>query len=166
MALRKMAALGCAIAAMVMLLGPASAQQPSAAALATAREIVDVKGTSALFNPVISGILERARITFLQTNPNLQRDLDAVGAQLRTEYAPRISEIRENLARLYAQRFTEVELKDVLAFYKSPLGVKVSAEEPKFVDDSMKFMDDWAEKLFAEVVNKFRTEMKKKGHDI
>lgn len=144
----------------------ANAQQPSAAALATAREIVDVKGTSAVFNPVISGVIERTRITFLQTNPNLQRDLDAVAAQLNKEYAPKQGEIRETIAKLYAQRFTEAELKDALTFYKSPLGLKLAAEEPKFVDDSMKFMDEWATKLADEMLSKFRVEMKKKGHDI
>jgi uncharacterized protein len=144
----------------------AQAQQPSADAMANAREIVDLKGAATLFNPVIPGVIERAKLVFLQTNPNLQRDLDSVAQTLRTEYAARNTEIRDQLARTYAQHFNEQELKDIVVFYKSPLGKKMNQEEPKFVDQSMTFVADWADKLLEEVSNKFRSEMKKKGHDI
>lgn len=141
-------------------------QQPSAAALATAAEIVDIKGASAMFSPVIPGVIEKIKLTFLQTNPNLQRDFDTVANALRAEYAPRQAQIREQLARLYTQHFNEQELKDILTFYKSPLGKKMNQEEPKFVEQSMTFVQDWADKLSDEVLVKFRAEMKKKGHDL
>jgi len=141
-------------------------QQPSPAALATALEIVDIKGAPAMFNPVIPGVIEKVKLTFLQTNPNLQRDLDAVAMALRTEYTPRQTQIRDQLARLYTQHYNEQELKDILTFYKSPLGKKMNEEEPKFVEQSMTFVQEWADKLADEVLVKFRAEMKKKGHDL
>jgi hypothetical protein len=153
--------------ALTMLAAPASAQQqPSAAALTSAREIVELKGAMNLFNPVVAGVVEKIKLTFLQTNPNLQKDLDAVAIELRKEYAPRSVEIRDQIARLYTQHFNEQELKDILTFYKSPLGKKMNEEEPKFVDQSMIFVEGWAEKLSEEVLGKFRAEMKKKGHDL
>jgi len=153
--------------ALTMFAAPASAQQqPSAAALASAREIVDLKGAMTLFNPVVPGVVEKVKLTFLQANPNLQRDLDSVANALRTEYQPRAAEIRDQIARLYTQHFNEQELKDILTFYKSPLGKKMNEEEPKFVDQSMVFVEGWAEKLSEEVIGKFRAEMKKKGHDL
>ncbi|HWV51793.1 DUF2059 domain-containing protein [Pseudorhodoplanes sp.] len=153
--------------ALTMLSVPASAQQqPSAAAMASAREIVEVKGAMNLFNPVVAGVVEKIKLTFLQSNPNLQKDLDSVAHALRAEYAPRAVEIRDQLARLYAQHFNEQELKDILTFYKSPLGKKMNEEEPKLVDQSMVFVEGWAEKLSEEVLGKFRAEMKKKGHDL
>jgi hypothetical protein len=160
------AAAACAVAATIMAATPAFAQQPSAAAMTIAREIVDMKKAADLFAPVIVGVVERNKLNFLQTNPNLQRDLDAVAAQLRGEYASRQAEIKENIARIYAVRFTEAELKEVAAFYKSPIGKKMTDEEPKFVDDTMRFMDEWTSKLADEVMGRFRTEMKKKGHEI
>jgi hypothetical protein len=155
------------LVALAMLAAPASAQQqPSAAALASAREIVEVKGAMNLFNPVLAGVVERVKLTFLQSNPNLQKDLDVVAKGLHTEYQPRIVEIRDQLARLYAQHFNEQELKDIVTFYKSPLGKKLIDEEPKVVDQSMIFVEGWADKLSEEVLGKFRAEMKKKGHDL
>jgi hypothetical protein len=67
---------------------------------------------------------------------------------------------------MYAQRFTEQEIKDTLAFYKSPLGKKLLAEEPAFFDQSMAHAQDWANKLSEQVIARMRAEMKKKGHDL
>ena len=62
--------------------------------------------------------------------------------------------------------FTEQELKDILAFYKTPLGKKLIVEEPKGVDEATKRVDDWANKFAEEVLAKMRAEMKKKGHNL
>jgi hypothetical protein len=96
----------------------------------------------------------------------LGKDLNEVAAKLHAEYASRSAEIVNDVAKLYASRFTEQELKDILAFYKSPLGRKLIVEEPAILDQSMKNAQVWAENLSQEVIAKMRTEMKKRGHDI
>jgi hypothetical protein len=68
------------------------------------------------------------------------------------------------VARNYATFFTEQELKDVLAFYKSPAGKKLVSEQPKVVDASLKFAQTWANSLSDQVIAKMREELKKKGH--
>jgi hypothetical protein len=40
------------------------------------------------------------------------------------------------------------------------------AEEPKALDQSMTYAQDWARRLSDEVVVKMRAEMKKLGHDL
>ena len=142
------------------------AQQPSATAIATAKELITVKGTTALYDPILIGVVEKAKGVFLQTNPMLQKDLNEVAAKLRTELAPRIAEVVNETARLYASRFTEQELKDAIAFYKSPLGRKLLAEEPALADQSMRSAATWADKLSEEVMNKMRAEMRRRGHDM
>jgi uncharacterized protein len=144
----------------------AAAQQPSAAAIATAKELITVKGAAAIFQPIVVGVVERTRSILLRTNPMLGKDLGEVAAQLRTEYAPRSAELLDDAAKLYASRFTAQELKEALAFYKSPLGRKLVAEEANVIDQSMKNAQAWADKLSEEVVGKFRVEMKKRGHEI
>ena len=96
----------------------------------------------------------------------LGKDLNEVAVKLRAEYAPRKAEVLNDMAKLYASRFTEQELKDALAFYKSPLGRKLMAEEPNILDQSMKNAQTWADRLSQEVIAKIRTEMKKRGHEI
>ena len=57
-------------------------------------------------------------------------------------------------------------MKDLVTFYKSPLGLKLVANEPKAIQGSMAYMNEWAQS-FAEVINgQFRAEMKKRGKEI
>src|SRR6266568_4474550 len=96
----------------------------------------------------------------------LGKELNDVAAQLRTEYAPRASQLVDQVAQLYARTFTEQELKDALTFYKSPLGRKIVNEEPKVLDDGFRRIQQWANKFSEEVMSKMRAEMKKKGYDL
>ena len=140
--------------------------QPSAAAVATAREIVELKGATTMFDSVIPGVIEYHKKLLLSANPNLSKDLDEVTIRLVKEFAPRRAEVRLEIARGYASRFTEQELKDILAFYKTPLGKKLIVEEPKGVDEATKRVDAWAAKYSEEVLTRLRAEMKKKGHTL
>jgi uncharacterized protein len=153
-----------AVAVALVAFGPAAhSQQPSAAAMSTAKEIVTVTGATTLFNPLIAGVVEQAKLLFLQQNPGLSKDLNEIAIKIRNDLAPRFDELVNDVARNYAIHFTEQELKDVLAFYKSPAGKKLISEQSKVVEASMKFAQDWANKLSDEVIGKMREELKKRG---
>ena len=114
-----------AMLAACLLSAPALAQQPSAGAITAARELVELKGGAAMFDPVIVSVIEQTKAALLQTNPQLAKDLNDVAAQLRTEFTPRRNELMNEAAKLYATAFTEQEIKDMTTFYKSPLGRKM-----------------------------------------
>jgi hypothetical protein len=153
-------------AVLIACAAPAQAQQPSPAAIASAKEVITMKGAAKMFDPLIPGVIEQAKNLFLQSNPGLVKDLNEVAATLRTEYAARRDEVGNEIARLYATHFTEQELKELAAFYKSPLGKKMIEEEPKAIDQTMAFAQSWGDKLSEEIIGKMRREMKKRGHDI
>jgi hypothetical protein len=143
----RLAAMAVALSAF----GPAAyGQQPSAAAMATAKELIATTGSTNLFNPLIAGVIEQAKILYLQQDPSLAKDLNEIAAKMRSDLKPRFAEITDEVAREYASKFTEAELKTMLVFYQS----------------SMKFAQDWANKLSDEVVPKMRDELKKRGHNL
>ena len=146
--------------------GPARAQQPTPAALALAKEIVVVKGGAAMFDPLIPGVIERAKESFVPTNPQLAGPLNQVAAQLNKEYAAKRADVINEVSKVYAEHFTEAELKEILAFYKSPAGRKMIVEEPKAIDQSLKAAQTWATSFSDVVLKRFREEMKKKGYDL
>jgi len=94
----------------------------------------------------------------------LQKDLNEIAQKMRTDLQPRFAEVINEVARQYAAHFSEQELKDILAFYQSPVGKKMLSEQPKVVNGSMQFAQDWANKLSTEVTAKMRDELKKRGH--
>jgi hypothetical protein len=142
------------------------AQQPSRNSIALAKEIMEIKGAKKLFDPLTRGVVEQVKRMILQTNLALQKDVNDVSALLQREFEPRIAQMMDEVVRIYATKFTEQELKELLAFYKSPIGRKSIVEEPRALDESMAFGSTWADKLAEEVLTRFRAEMKKRGHDI
>jgi len=154
-----------AVAFALVAFGPAAhAQKPSAAAMATAKELIASTQATTIFNPLIAGVVEQAKLLFLQQNPALAKDLNEIAGQIRDELSPRFSELSDEMALLYATHFTEPELKAILVFYQSPAGKKLLMEQPTVVDASMQFAQDWANKLSDQVIAKMREELKKRGH--
>jgi len=137
---------------------------PTLSELLIAKELIELKGATRAFDALVPGVIEYHKNNLLQINPNLSRDLNQVAQQLTNELGPRRTEMQQVLARVYAQYFTEQELKEALAFYKTPLGKKLITEEPKALEESMKAADDWSRKFAEEVVEKIRAEMRKRGH--
>ena len=137
--------------------GPAEAQtpNPSAAAIASAREILDLKQAASIYTGAVSNVIQNMKSTLLQSNLNYQKDLNEVALQ-----------IANDVAKIYAQNFTEAELRDLVTFYKTPLGKKALVMEPKALNDTMSFMDQWALKFSEEVNGRFRAEMRKRGKEI
>jgi hypothetical protein len=146
--------------------GGARAENPTPAAIALAKELVALKGGAAMFDRLIPGVVERAKNSFVPTNPQLMGPLTEVAERLKKEYGPKSAEITNEVARVYAEHFTEAELRDIVAFYKSPAGRKMAAEEPKAIEQTLRAANEWAAKFSDVVLERFRVEMKKKGHDL
>jgi hypothetical protein len=156
-------AVGLAVAITVFA-GPARAQQPSANAIAIAKEIITVKGSANAYNGMVSALIERIKGMMLQTNPTLGKDLNEVAVKVRADYSSSVSTPLNDAAKLYASKFSEQELQAVLVFYKSPAGKKVIEQEPLIFEQSMQSLDQWSDHFGQEIIAKFRAEMKKKGH--
>jgi hypothetical protein len=155
---------------------PAEAQQKNApapaakaaspAALAAAKEILAMKNASAMYANAVPGLVEQTKNTLMQSNLNYQKDLNEVALIVAKNLAGREKEIGEGMAQVYANEFTEQELQGLVTFYKSPLGQKLLTSEPRAIQFSMSYMNQWAQQ-FAETINgQFRAEMKKRGKDI
>jgi hypothetical protein len=121
-------------------------------------------GATAVFNPLIAGVVEQARLLYLGQNPALAPDLNQIAAQIRKDLQPRFSELTDEIAKLYADAFTDSEMKEILAFYQSPIGKKLIEVQPKMTEASMNFAQNWANKLSEEVTARMREELMRRGH--
>ncbi len=141
-------------------------KQASPAAIAAAKEILTMKNASAMYASAVPNLVEQTKNALLQANLNYQKDLNEVAVVVAQKLAGREKEIGDGMANIYANEFSEQELKDLLTFYKSPLGQKLLSTEPRAIQFSMSYMNGWAQN-FSEVVNgEFRAEMRKRGKQI
>jgi hypothetical protein len=160
---------------------PAMAQQPaaqpkaaaapaqpkaSAAAVAAAKEILTIKNAGAMYAGAVPGLVEKTKGALIQQNLNYQKDLNEVAPIVAQQLAGRQNEIGDGMAQIYASEFTEQELKDLVTFYKSPLGQKLISAEPRAIGLSMAFMNSWAQNFSETVMGAFRAEMRKRGKEI
>jgi uncharacterized protein len=179
----KMAAAAALVAGLALAGSPLHAQQPAAkqpapapaaapgkqatpAALAAAKEILAMKNAGAMYASAVPNIVDQTKNALIQSNLNYQKDLNEVAVIVAKNLAGREQEIGEGMAKIYANEFTEQELKDLVTFYKSPLGQKLLATEPKAIQFSMGYMNQWAQGFALTVNEQFRLEMKKRGKEI
>ncbi|WP_431202562.1 DUF2059 domain-containing protein [Bradyrhizobium betae] len=169
-------AVGLALSAAPAVAQQAAPAQPKAAApaqpkstpaaIAAAKEILQIKNANAMYAGAVPGLVEKTKIALTQQNLNYQKDLNEVAPIVAQQLAGRQNEIGQGMAEIYASEFTEQELKDLVTFYKSPLGQKLIAAEPRAIGLSMAFMNSWAQNFAETVMGAFRAEMRKRGKEI
>ena len=147
--------------------GPAPAlKQCSAAAMDSAREVLKFKNASSIYANIVPNVVLQTKESLMASNLNLQKDLNEVATIIAQNNAGKEKEVGEGMAQVYCNEFSEQELKDLVTFYKSPLGQKLLLSEPRAIGFSMSYMNQWAQN-FAETINgQFRAEMRKRGKQI
>ena len=144
----------------------ARAQEPSNAAVGFAREIILAKGVTTMTDPIVHGVIETVKNSFLPTNPNLSKELNEEAVVLHKEYDAKKNEVVDAMARAYARHFTEQELKDLILFYKTPLGQKFSREEGNAIEEGFRRAKEWSDTFAETVMVRMRGDMQKKGHSL
>ena len=145
---------------------PVGAQQPSPAAIAAAKEILAMKVANKQYQLVVFNTVDVVRNQLVQNHLDYQHDLNEVAVIVNKELAGREQEIGDEMAKIYATVFTEQELKDLVAFYKSPLGQKLLWGEPQVTARSLDYQLHWEQTFAQTVMAQFRIEMHKRGKDI
>ncbi|TWC07464.1 hypothetical protein FBZ93_101757 [Bradyrhizobium macuxiense] len=141
-------------------------KQSTPAAIAAAKEILTMKNVAVMYSGAVPGIIEKTKTGLLQQYLNYQKDLDEVAVIVAKQFAGSEKEIGDGMAQIYAAEFTEQELKDLVTFYKTPLGQKLLTAEPTAINGSLQYMQQWAQQFGVIVNGQFKAEMKKRGKDI
>ncbi len=161
-------ALGLACACLL----PAQAQQqpateaPSnseAAKLAAARNLLVATHAEAQFAAMIPLIFQQLRQVLSAQSPDRQDDINQVFDEVLKQSIDRRSEIIDQIAHLYATRFTAEEMNTVADFYRSPVGQKFIAAMPGLAADAMKMGSAWGEQVGREAEQKIRDELRRRG---
>jgi len=104
--------------------------------------------------------------TILQQNPEISNALeDAIKKTLDT-YKDRKGELLDQFARLYASRFSMEELQQIVDFYASPVGQKLTAQTTELNTDIQTVMRVWESNLNSEFYAKVKAELKDAGYDV
>ncbi len=154
--------------ALFMLASPVFAQQPaqpSPSHLAAARDVAVSSGMTGAFDAMTGPLLNRLQQMNV-TRPEIAEDLKKVVEIIRPEVEQKKQEMIDSAARVFTTRMTEAELKEVAAFYKSPVGQKYVQVQPGVLDDVVRDLSVWSEKTSEFIITRAREEMGKLGHQL
>jgi hypothetical protein len=151
----------------LLLAGPLATQaedQPQANAIDEAKEMVaaahlltTMDAALGLISQSIEGLIERA-------NPGHEKEVsDFMSKYYLPEIRKRLPELGDLMAEEYARYFTAEELGQLVAFYKSDIGQKLVALQPKMMQDAMQLGRAWGGKVAIEVLRKVEPELEKQG---
>lgn len=157
---------GAMLIALFGFVAAAQAQAPSPAQLKLARQVVEMSAASRVFDAAVPTVFQQIYGTYVQQNPDLSKEIAGVLQALIPEFDKRKEEIVGILAQTYAEKFSEAELNDLIAFYNSPTGKKLIAQGSDIGRDSYAKVQEWSGKLLQQLTDRLKADMKKKGHTI
>lgn len=159
-------ALCIAVTILAALSGVSNAQAPDAARIAAAKQMMEVAGSAAQFDQVMPLMSQQMSQTFKNLAPGNANEIDDVFRQLVPRFIERKGELLDQIAALYAAEMTLDELNAIVAFYKSPVGVKFASIQPKILRESMTLGQRWGQRIGTELAEEARRELKKRGIDL
>lgn len=146
---------------------PASAQtQPSPDSLAAAKELVTTAKLDEAMRGIFPVLMQQLKPAIAQGRPEVERDLDTLMPLFITVMNERMGEFSEMVARLYASNFSGAELRDLIAFYRTPTGQKFVAAQTTLAQQSMTLGQQFAQRLVVDLQERMKQELRKKGHSL
>src|SRR5579871_1684302 len=119
---------------------PAAADTPVGAdpeRLAAAKELMVAAGSARQFDAVIPLLSQQMEQAFIRLKPEHEDIIHSVFKLIPERFAERKQELLDQIAVLYAERFTTEELHGARDFFASPLGRKFVSAQSDLVQQRM-----------------------------
>jgi uncharacterized protein len=152
-----------ALFALLALPEPVRAQAPDADRVAAAKELMQIAGVARQFDEVMPFLTGQLAQSFVAIAPDKASEIREVFGQLAVKFVDRKGELIEQIAAVYADKLAMEELSALIAFYKSPAGMKFVTVQPDIMRQSMMLGQRWGAQLGREIEQEAREELKKRG---
>jgi hypothetical protein len=134
--------------------------------LALARKYVELTDRSGIYEVALVQTAVQTMAQIVQQNPELVQATDEAISKTLEEYKGRKGDLLDQFARIYALQFTMDELQQIVTFYESPVGIKLSTVNATNNQSLQDVMQVFQVNLNQEFFAKVRAEMKAKGFDV
>lgn len=141
----------------------AEAQKPAEASLTAARQLIVATGASKQFEAVVPMMVKQLEPILLQMAPGKEAEIKEITGLIVQRFAERKSEMMEIIAKIYASKLSEEEMKDLSAFFSKGAGAVFISKQPEILTESMAAGQEWGQKIGVEIEQQIRDELKKRG---
>jgi len=145
---------------------PAMAQELAPDHLALARRYVDLTDQSNIYEVTIVQAGVDTMRTVIQQKPTIGDQLEQSIGDVIEGYRARKGELMDQFARIYALRFSAEELQQIVAFYESEVGQKLSQNNVLINQELQTVMNVFENNLRTEFFARVRAELREAGVEI
>jgi hypothetical protein len=152
---------------------PALAQAPATPApaititdegRAAARDLMRASGADAMSDQILSQVNRQLVAVLAQaSNKSPQEVLAVVDEVLMPEFRRRQPEMIDKMAEAWASALTPAELRELAAFYASPIGKRMVAVTPQVMNQLMILGMHWGQQVAQDAIAKHSEALRARG---
>jgi len=146
---------------------PAAGQTPDESVRADIEKLMQLTGTAQLASQMVSTLTAQILDGMKKSQPSVpDRALTIAREVLDTEFAKAFSgpqSMMPEIAAAYAKRFTQDDIRAMVAFYESPVGKKMIQVMPALVRDSMMIGQRWAQTEMPRITSLLQERLRAEG---
>lgn len=128
--------------------------------MALAMKLVELSGTTRIFDEVLPSIAEESKNRFIRANPQMQLGIIAVVDRIAVQMVSRRPELDQYLARVWASGFSDEEMQEIVDFYTTDVGKKFSNALPQVLAVQTAAAQEWGKSVSEELNVKVQQELR------
>lgn len=131
--------------------------------LAAAKELMEITGAARQFDVILPLIMQQIENAFVQLKPEHADAIKETFKLASTKFSERKQEAFDQVAVVFAGSFTAGELREIVAFYKTPIGAKLIKAQPEIAQKTLAIGQAWGRKIGQDIEQEVRKELKQRG---
>lgn len=153
-------------ASIALAVSPLRAQTPPPPApenLAAARELVQLLRVTDQMKALLPMILQQLKPAIVQNRPDAEKAYDAIMPIVIDGTMARMTEFTDIVAGIYARNFSVAEIRDIIAFYRTPSGQAFIDRQPAIVRATLAASQQFMQTLAPDLKDRITEELRKRG---
>jgi len=142
------------------------AQTSSPDAMAAARTLVNTLKLPDQYRPLLPALMLTLKPALVQDKPEIERDYDAMMPVIEDAYKQYNTAMLNDVAAVYANNFTVVELRELETFYRQPVGQKLLAKWQTITQQTNQVAQDASRKAAEDLRTRLTEALRQKGHKL
>jgi len=154
------------VLAMSVAVLPARAQEISDSHLQAALRAFQLSQSGEGFDEVLPNIADQVMSLLISQRPDLYREIETAVTEAAVELVVRRADLNNDIARLWAQLFTEEELNVIIAFYSTSAGQKLAVSGSDLLNSTVAAVQNWSERLGEEMLAASQAKLEAAGIEL
>lgn len=134
--------------------------------LNVAYETVFITRTSRAYNEVLPNLARRVKARLSERYPDLEKPISNTVDEVALALTEHQGELDLMIARSWAERFSEAELRDISAFYATPTGAKLAKANTELIAAGLDIAQQWGERMGIRMLRTVTEKLQNQGHKL